>query len=139
MSEKSTKHSYVDHWHSANQIFNIFAVVCLLSCMVFVFPVSFPIYPRSTAVTLNEDMTMPPQGLAMGVFGPALMDLAEIYGTEANDIALVNSMRAFGTLIGSIIGETNRKFTDSSLEISFHLPETMFILCCRRLFLQIRE
>lgn len=46
------------------------------------------------------------QGLTTGIFGPALMDFAEIYKSEPNDIALFNSMSALGTLVGSIFGES---------------------------------
>ena len=45
------------------------------------------------------------KGLTLGIFGPALIDLAEIYNSKPDDIALVISMRAFGTLVGSLIGE----------------------------------
>lgn len=75
----------------------------------------------------------------MGIFGPTLLDLAEIYGAEANDIALVNSMRAFGALLGCIVGESHPKYFACDLATGLRLFEVLFILYFRRLFLQVYQ
>ncbi|XP_018493651.1 sodium-dependent glucose transporter 1 [Galendromus occidentalis] len=65
--------------------------------------------------SLNQILNIFAAGLTFGVFGPALMDLAEIYSSKENDIALTNSMRALGTLAGSIIGGYFYKFMNDQI------------------------
>lgn len=44
------------------------------------------------------------QGLSYGSYGPSLLDVAELYSSAPNEVALMNSARALGTFIGSRFG-----------------------------------
>lgn len=46
------------------------------------------------------------QGLGFGIYGPSLVDLAEVYETSTEEVALMNSFRAVGMFIGSCMGES---------------------------------
>ncbi|OQR73737.1 sodium-dependent glucose transporter 1A-like [Tropilaelaps mercedesae] len=63
---------------------------------------------RRTAVeywhSTNQILSVFAMGLYAGIFGPSLLDLAEIYSGEPSEIAIVNSTKSIGSLIGSIIG-----------------------------------
>ncbi|XP_003746211.1 sodium-dependent glucose transporter 1 [Galendromus occidentalis] len=54
--------------------------------------------------SINQVMVMFGVGLGFGIYGPSLMDLAEIYSSPPRDIALMNSARAIGMFLGSCTG-----------------------------------
>ncbi|XP_018496077.1 sodium-dependent glucose transporter 1-like [Galendromus occidentalis] len=52
----------------------------------------------------NQLMIMFGVGIGFGVFGPSMMDLADMHSTTTEEVALMNSARAFGMFIGSCFG-----------------------------------
>ncbi|XP_003746210.1 sodium-dependent glucose transporter 1A [Galendromus occidentalis] len=75
MTVKLTR-PFVDYWQSANQIM----------------------------VVLGMSSSAGGKGLSWGIYGPSLMDLADIYSSAPNEVALMNSARALGSFLGSCLG-----------------------------------
>ena len=59
----------------------------------------------SSAVLLSRLSFSFEQGLSNGLYGPSLIDLAEIYASTPDEVAVMNSTRALGMFLGSLIGE----------------------------------
>ncbi|XP_003746209.1 sodium-dependent glucose transporter 1 [Galendromus occidentalis] len=54
--------------------------------------------------SINQIMVIFGAGLSSGIYGPSLIDLAEVYSSTPDGIAVMNSARAVGMFLGSCVG-----------------------------------